>query len=71
MTRSEYNHARETLNWSNEKIAQVIGVSRRSPFRYAAGGTIPKPQAHLLRLLVLMRLTMSERKFEEIVKQLH
>jgi hypothetical protein len=52
-------------------MAQVLGLGRRSPYRYAAGDTIPEPAARLLRLLVLIRLTMSERKFEDIVKQLH
>jgi hypothetical protein len=44
----------------------------RTPYRYADGDVdIPKPAARLLRLLVLLRLTMSQRKFEDIVKQLH
>ena len=31
---------------------------------------IPEPAARLLRLLVLLRFTLSESKFEDIVKQL-
>jgi hypothetical protein len=31
---------------------------------------IPEPAARLLRLLVLLRLTVSERKFNDIIKQL-
>jgi hypothetical protein len=46
-------------------------VAGRTPYRYAAGEVdIPEPAARLLRLLVLMRLTLSERKFNDIVKQL-
>jgi len=32
---------------------------------------IPEPAARLLRLLVLLRLTLSETKFEDIVKHLN
>jgi ribosome-binding protein aMBF1 (putative translation factor) len=70
MTRSEYKDARETLGWTHKQVAHVLGLKRRSVYRYAAGEHIPEPQARLLRLLVLMRLTLSERKFEDIVRQL-
>jgi hypothetical protein len=44
----------------------------RPPYRYANGDAdIPEPAARLLRLLVLLRLTLSERKFEDILKQLN
>jgi predicted transcriptional regulator len=70
MTRSEYRNARETLGWTHEHMAKVLGVARRSPYRYSAGESIPEPAARLVRLLVLLRLTMSERRFDDIVKQL-
>lgn len=70
ITPNEYTVARETLRWSHEKIGKTIGVAQRSPYRYASGEPIPEPQRKLLRLLVLLRLTVSERKFEEIVNQL-
>jgi hypothetical protein len=70
MTGSEYRNAHETLGWTHLQMAQVIGIAKRSPYRYAAGGTIPEPAARLVRLLVLLRLTLSERKFDEIVRQL-
>ena len=70
MTRSEYQYARETLGWTHKRMAQVLGVKRRSPYRYAAGETIPEPIARLLRLLVTMRLTTSEKKFNSFVDQL-
>ena len=70
MTQNEYTAARETLHWTHEKIGQTIGVAPRSPYRYASGEPIPEPQRRLLRLLVLLRLTVSEHKFEEIVNQL-
>jgi hypothetical protein len=63
--------ARDTLSWTHERVAQVLGVSRRTPYRYQGGEVrIPEPAARLLRLLVLLRLTLSERKFEDIVRQL-
>jgi hypothetical protein len=70
MTTSEYRNARETLGWTHKRMAEVLGLSRRSPYRYAEGYTIPQPAARLLRLLVLMRLTTSEKKFEAFVSQL-
>jgi hypothetical protein len=71
MTRSEYRSARETLGWTHLRMAQVLGLRRRSSYRYAAGDTIPEPAARLLRLLVLLRLTVSGKKFNEIIQQLH
>jgi hypothetical protein len=45
--------------------------ARRTSYRYANGDVdIPEHAARLLRLLVVLKLTLSERKFEEIVKQL-
>lgn len=67
---NEYTVARDTLHWSHEKLGTTIGVAQRAPYRYANGEPIPEPQRKLLRLLVLLRLTLSERKFEEIVNQL-
>jgi len=64
--------ARDTLSWTHERVAKVLGVGRRTPYRYASGDVqIPEPAARLLRLLVLLRLTLSEKKFEDIVKQLN
>ena len=64
--------ARDTLSWTHERVAKVLGVGRRTPYRYANGDvTIPEPAARLLRLLVLLRLTVSKRKFDDIVKQLN
>jgi hypothetical protein len=71
MTQGEYKSARETLGWTYLRMAHVLGLKKRSVYRYAAGDPIPEPQARLLRLLVLMRLTLTERKFEDIVKQLN
>ena len=71
MTRSEYRHARETLGWTHKRMSEVLGLGRRTPYRYAEGGTIPEPAARLLRLLVTMRLTTSEKKFEQIIQQLN
>ena len=62
--------ARDTLNWTHKRIAQVLGVGRRTPYRYASGDVhIPEPAARLLRLLVIMRLTFTKSSFEEIVKR--
>jgi len=70
MTRSEYRHARETLGWTHKRMAEVLGLGRRTPYRYQEGATIPEPAARLLRLLVTLRLTNSEKKFEALVSQL-
>lgn len=68
---SEYRAAKEALEWSHEKIGHALGVGDRTPYRYASGDVeIPEPSVRLLRLLVLLRMTMSARKFEEIVDQL-
>jgi len=71
MTRGEYRAARETLNWTHEHVAEVLGVGRSTVYRYASGTIgVPEPAARLLRLLVLLRLTLPLRKFEDILKHL-
>jgi hypothetical protein len=63
--------ARDTLNWTHKRIAQVLGVGRRTPYRYASGDVhIPEPAARLLRLLVVLHFTFTGQKFERIVKQI-
>jgi hypothetical protein len=69
--RNEYNIARHELGWTHERLGKLIGVSERVPYRYASGDVdIPAPSRKLLKLLVLMRLTMSKNKFEEVINQL-
>ncbi|PWT72136.1 MAG: hypothetical protein C5B60_09920 [Chloroflexi bacterium] len=71
MTPDEYEHARRVLGLSHEKLAEMIGVDRRTPFRWTRGeNRIREPQARLVRLLVLLRLTVNERKFNEIIGEL-
>jgi DNA-binding XRE family transcriptional regulator len=56
MKPAQYKAAREALGWTHAKLAETIGVSERTPFRYAAGEVeVPEPAARLLRLLVLLR----------------
>jgi hypothetical protein len=70
MIDNEYTIARKTLRWPHERIARTIGVGKRVTYRYANGEVIPEPQRRLLRLLLLLRFTVSEEEFENIVKQL-
>ena len=52
-------------------MAKTIGVSRRVPFRYQKGDVdVPEPAARLLRLLVMLRMSLGSRKFNEIVERL-
>ena len=72
MTDNEYQAARAALGCTHVRIAETIGVSVRTSFRYANGDAkIPEPTARLLRLLVLLRLTVSTLKFNELVSELH
>jgi hypothetical protein len=66
----EYQNACNTLNWTHLKLAETLGVSKRSLYRYQSGEIDNKPAARLLRLLVLLRLTLSKPKFDDIVNQL-
>lgn len=66
----EYHAARETLAWTHEKLARKIGTTERTAYRYASGDKIPPDRRRLLKILVLLKLTLSERKFEQIVSQL-
>jgi transcriptional regulator with XRE-family HTH domain len=67
----EYDAARKELGWTYIQLSEVLGLSPRTPYRHASGDTpIPPPVARLLRLLVLLRLTMSAHKFEKITEEL-
>lgn len=69
---NEYLIARAELGWTHERLRKVLGVTERVPYKYASGDVeIPPPSRRLLKLLVLLRLTMSARKFEEVISQLH
>ncbi len=70
MTSNQFRSAHETLGWTHGRLAEVLGVSKRCTYRYQAGESIPEPVVRLMRLLVTMRLTTSERKFEALVSQL-
>jgi len=72
MTPAQYRAVRDELGWSNAQIAERIGLSRRTPFRYENGEVdpIPEPVARLLRLLVMLRLSSGSRKFNEIVEHM-
>ena len=68
MTDDEYEAARAALGCTHVRIAETIGVSVRTSFRYANGhAKIPEPTARLLRLLVVLRLTVSTGKFNELI----
>jgi hypothetical protein len=71
VTKNQYVHAKRTLGWSYPRLAEVLGKSQRECYRYASGDVdIPETVGKLLRRLVEDRLTLSERKFEQIVARL-
>ncbi len=70
MTGNQFRSAHETLGWTHGRLARVLGVSKRCTYRYQAGDTIPEPVVRLMRLLVTLRLTTTEKKFETFVSQL-
>jgi hypothetical protein len=52
-------------------MADTIGKSERQSFRYASGEVeIPDTVAKLVRRLVQDRLTLSSRKFDEMIHTL-
>ena len=69
MTQNEYRAAREALGWTQLEMAEYLGVGERTPYRYSKGD-IPEPVARLVRLLVTLRLTVNQRKFDELVGKL-
>jgi transcriptional regulator with XRE-family HTH domain len=71
MKPKQYKAAREALGWTHERVADVIGVNVRTPYRYQTGDVeVPEPAARLLRLLVLLRLTQTRRKFNEMIEEI-
>ena len=71
MTSNQYKHARRALQWSHAMMAETIGKSERHSYRYANGEIeIPETVAKLVRRLVKDRLTLSNRKFDELIHTL-
>jgi len=71
LTANQYRHARRALDWSHARMADTIGKSERQSFRYASGEVeIPDTVAKLVRRLVQDRLTLSSRKFDEMIHTL-
>lgn len=71
MKPAQYRHARDALGWSHIRLASVIGRTERMSYRYANGKTvIPDLVGKMVRRLVQDRLTMSSRKFNELVEHL-
>lgn len=71
MKPAQYEAARDALGWTHAKLAKVMGVAERTPYRWASGDvTMQEPEARLLRLLVMLRLTTSARKFDELTSEL-
>lgn len=66
MNWEQYESARATLGWTHRHTAHVIGVSLRTVHRQP----MPKAAARLLRLLVLTKLTASDRKFDAVLAEL-
>lgn len=70
MKPAQYKAAREALGWSHRKIADTLGVNRRTPYRWQLEEVADEPAARLLRLLVRLHLTIPRRKFEQLVDEL-
>lgn len=74
MEPDEYRTARETLGWTHGQVAETLGVSKRTVYRIQTGDEtqvrLHGAATRLLRLLVRLRLTMSERGFEEVIEDL-
>ena len=70
MTADQFDAVRNTLGLSHAKLAEMLGVGTRTPFRWSAGDIIPGPAARLLRLLALLRLTVPANKYEELLQSL-
>jgi DNA-binding transcriptional regulator YiaG len=70
MSPSQYKSARRTLGLTHEELAEILGKSTRMVFRYQEIGIKSDTTTRLLRLLVRLKLTVPEDKFEEIVEKL-
>jgi transcriptional regulator with XRE-family HTH domain len=70
MSPAQYRSARRTLGWTHEELAEVIGKSPRMVFRYQEVGIQSVTAARLIRLLVRLKLTIPEDKFDEIIDKL-
>jgi hypothetical protein len=71
MTAKQYRHARDTLGWTHARLAEILGKTERQSYRYANGNiSIPDTVGKLVRRLVHDRLTLSERKFDQMVAEL-
>lgn len=71
MNAQQYRSARATLDWTHEQMGAALGTSKRTSIRYAMGDVeIPKPSARLVRVLVRLKLTLSERQFNHSLEDM-
>lgn len=56
MTKEEFRCLRHQLGWSQARLAEALGTTKTSVYRYEAGlRKIPPPVARLLQVLAAMR----------------
>jgi hypothetical protein len=60
MKKAEFRDALATLDLTQEAAAKFLDCGLRTVNGWANGNPIPAPVAHLLRLMVLMRLTVDD-----------
>lgn len=60
MKKTEFREALAALNVTQGQAAKFLGYSLRQIHGYANGDAIPAAVAHLLRLMVIMRLTIAD-----------
>lgn len=71
MTPQQYRAARGILDWTHEQMGVALGVSHRTSIRYAQGDVaIPEPSARLVRMLVRLKLTLTEQQFVHSVESM-
>ena len=56
MTTTQFRNALDSLDLSQARAAEWLGISTRAVHGYANGAPIPEPIAKLLRLMVRLKL---------------
>ena len=70
MTPRQYQAARHELQWTNAQVAKALCKTERTIYRWLEIDDFDPMAARLIRLLVRLRMSMSETRFSEVLKEM-
>jgi len=70
MTPRQYQAARHELQWTNAQVAKALCKTERTIYRWLEIDDFDPMAARLIRLLVRLRMSLSDNKFNQIIEEI-